>query len=58
MSAGLLYSIITMPFETAKNRMAFQSVDKVTGTYYTDVYIKRARERGRESTLGINFWTG
>lgn len=24
MSAGLIYSIITMPFETAKNRMAFQ----------------------------------
>jgi hypothetical protein len=24
MSAGLLYSLITMPFETAKNRMAFQ----------------------------------
>eukprot|EP00123_Amoebidium_parasiticum_P005475 comp16659_c0_seq1/m.14870 comp16659_c0_seq1/g.14870 ORF comp16659_c0_seq1/g.14870 comp16659_c0_seq1/m.14870 type:complete len:300 (-) comp16659_c0_seq1:345-1244(-) len=27
MSAGLLYSIITMPFETAKNRMAFQKPD-------------------------------
>ena len=27
MSAGLLYSLITMPFESAKNRMAFQKKD-------------------------------
>ena len=31
MSAGLLYSIVTMPFETAKNAMAFQKPDPVTG---------------------------
>lgn len=31
MVSGLLYSVITMPFETAKNRMAFQSVDPLTG---------------------------
>ena len=31
MSAGLIYSIITMPLETAKNRMAFQSADPATG---------------------------
>lgn len=31
MVSGLLYSVITMPLETAKNRMAFQSADKVTG---------------------------
>mmetsp|Transcript_49687 Transcript_49687/g.165997 ORF Transcript_49687/g.165997 Transcript_49687/m.165997 type:complete len:88 (+) Transcript_49687:806-1069(+) len=31
MSAGLIYSIITMPFETAKNRMAFQTPDPATG---------------------------
>jgi solute carrier family 25 oxoglutarate transporter 11 len=30
MSAGLLYSLITMPFETVKNRMAFQKPDPVT----------------------------
>ena len=28
--AGLIYSIVTMPFETAKNRMAFQKPDPVT----------------------------
>merc|ERR1711865_1279441 len=27
MSAGLIYSLVTMPFETAKNRMAFQKPD-------------------------------
>ena len=27
MSAGLIYSLITMPLETAKNRMAFQTAD-------------------------------
>jgi solute carrier family 25 oxoglutarate transporter 11 len=31
MTAGLLYACVTMPFETAKNRMAFQKPDKVTG---------------------------
>jgi solute carrier family 25 oxoglutarate transporter 11 len=31
MASGLLYSIVTMPFETAKNRMAFQRPDPVTG---------------------------
>eukprot|EP00605_Chrysophyceae_sp_TOSAG23-4_P000908 GSChrysophyteH1.ASY1.ANO1.1002.1 assembled CDS len=31
MTSGLLYSIITMPFETCKNRMAFQKVDPITG---------------------------
>jgi len=30
MSAGLIYSIVTMPFETAKNRMAFQKMDPIT----------------------------
>lgn len=31
MTSGLLYSIVTNPFETAKNRMAFQKPDPVTG---------------------------
>ena len=31
MSAGLIYSLITMPLETAKNRMAFQTADPATG---------------------------
>lgn len=28
---GRLYSVVTMPFETAKNRMAFQKPDPTTG---------------------------
>jgi len=31
MTSGLLYALVTMPFETAKNRMAFQKPDPVTG---------------------------
>ena len=31
MSSGLLYSIATMPLEAAKNRMASQKMDAVTG---------------------------
>ena len=31
MTSGLIYSVITMPLETAKNRMAFQKPDAVTG---------------------------
>jgi solute carrier family 25 oxoglutarate transporter 11 len=33
MSSGLLYSIVTNPFETVKNRMAFQKKDPVTGKF-------------------------
>lgn len=32
MSSGLLYSLVTMPFETAKNKLASQSKDPVTGS--------------------------
>lgn len=31
MTSGLIYSILTMPLETSKNRMAFQRPDPVTG---------------------------
>eukprot|EP01125_Pyxidicula_operculata_P001975 TRINITY_DN11961_c0_g1_i1.p1 TRINITY_DN11961_c0_g1~~TRINITY_DN11961_c0_g1_i1.p1 ORF type:complete len:302 (-),score=42.55 TRINITY_DN11961_c0_g1_i1:19-924(-) len=31
MASGFIYSMITMPFETAKNHMAFQKPDPVTG---------------------------
>lgn len=30
MTSGIIYSLITMPFESAKNRMAFQKPDPVT----------------------------
>lgn len=31
MTSGFIYSVVTMPFETTKNRMAFQRPDPVTG---------------------------
>lgn len=31
MCSGFIYSVITMPFETTKNRMAFQKIDVTTG---------------------------
>merc|ERR1712204_8239 len=43
MSAGLIYSIVTMPFETAKNRMAFQKPDPIT---------KEMPYRGTMQTIG------
>ena len=33
MTSGLLYSLATMPFETAKNQMAFQKADPNTGIF-------------------------
>ena len=55
-SAGLIYSIITMPLETAKNRMAFQKPDAAgklpyTSTFQTVTSIARA-----EGTLAL--WNG
>ena len=33
MTSGIIYSVLTMPLETTKNRMAVQKPDPVTGTY-------------------------
>jgi len=57
MSAGLIYSIITMPFETAKNRMAFQKPDAKTGKLpYTGTFqtIGAVSKAGGVSSL----WSG
>jgi len=48
MSAGLIYSVITMPLETAKNRMAFQIADAkgvlpYTSTLQTIGSVSRAQ---------------
>ena len=56
MSAGLIYSLLTMPLETAKNRMAFQTVDAAgklpyTGTIQTIGSVARA-----QGPLGL--WNG
>jgi solute carrier family 25 oxoglutarate transporter 11 len=50
MTSGFIYSVITMPFETAKNRMAFQRADPVTGqrpyTGAVQTITKVARQEG------------
>jgi len=56
MSAGLIYSLITMPLETAKNRMAFMKPDAsgklpYTGTVQTVTSVARA-----EGVLAL--WSG
>ncbi len=33
MASGLIYSLVTMPFETAKNKMASQRIDPATGKF-------------------------
>lgn len=43
MASGLLYSLITMPFETAKNRMAFQKA----GPDGKFLYTVRSRPGGQ-----------
>ena len=56
-SAGLLYSVITMPLETAKNQMAFQKPDPKTGQLpYTGTAQTIASIARTEGTLAL--WNG
>jgi hypothetical protein len=57
MTSGLIYSLITMPFETAKNRMAFQRPDPQTGlrpyTGAIQTITKIAKQEG-----ALQLWAG
>jgi len=57
MTSGLLYSLVTMPLETCKNRMAFQKPDPSTGklpfTSTTQALTKIAKNEGI-----LSLWTG
>jgi len=56
MAAGFIYSLITMPFETAKNRMAFQR-KQVDGTLLYRSTIQTITTIAKtEGTLSL--WTG
>jgi solute carrier family 25 oxoglutarate transporter 11 len=58
-SAGFIYSFITMPFETAKNRMAFQKPDPVTGKLPyrgTLQTIGKVARTGGLSSLWFGYW--
>lgn len=57
MTSGLIYSVITMPFETAKNRMAFQTADPVTGVRpYTGALQTITTIAKKEGVLRL--WSG
>mmetsp|Transcript_19506 Transcript_19506/g.30099 ORF Transcript_19506/g.30099 Transcript_19506/m.30099 type:complete len:317 (-) Transcript_19506:1896-2846(-) len=49
MTSGLVYSIITMPLEGAKNRMASQKADPVTGKLPYNSTIQTLRKVAREN---------
>jgi len=53
-TAGLVYSVITMPFESAKNRMASQTPDPATGKLpYTGTVQTLQKVAGTEGALSL-----
>lgn len=57
MTSGFIYSVVTMPFETAKNRMAFQRPDPVTGVRpYTGAVQTMRSIISKEGVLRL--WAG
>lgn len=57
MTSGLVYSIATMPFESAKNRMAFQKIDPITKTKpYKSAIQSITKIAGDEGILSL--WKG
>jgi len=57
MTSGLLYSVITMPFETTKNRMAFQRPDPTTGILpYRSIFQTMSSMAKAEGVLSL--WNG
>ena len=57
MTSGIIYSLVTMPLETTKNRMAFQKPDPVTGEklYKSTVQTMRLIA-GKEGVMRL--WAG
>eukprot|EP01116_Phalansterium_solitarium_P004588 TRINITY_DN15617_c0_g1_i1.p1 TRINITY_DN15617_c0_g1~~TRINITY_DN15617_c0_g1_i1.p1 ORF type:complete len:314 (-),score=142.98 TRINITY_DN15617_c0_g1_i1:415-1356(-) len=56
MTSGLIYSLITMPFETAKNRMAFQKPDASGQLAYKTTLQTFRTIAAKEGALGL--WKG
>jgi solute carrier family 25 oxoglutarate transporter 11 len=57
MTSGFIYSVITMPFETAKNRMAFQRPDPVTGQKPYTGAIQAITKVARQEGI-LQLWAG
>jgi len=54
MASGLIYSVVTMPLETAKNRMAFQKPDPATGkNLYTGALQTMRLIAAQEGVAGL-----
>lgn len=56
MSAGLFYSIVTMPLETSKNRMAFQKPDAAGNLKYRTI-VQTMKSIGRNEGI-LKLWSG
>jgi len=56
MSSGLIYSVVTNPLETAKNRMAFQQADKAGKLPYTGTIQTLKKIASEEGTAAL--WRG
>jgi solute carrier family 25 oxoglutarate transporter 11 len=56
MSSGLLYSLVTMPMETAKNRMAFQRADASGKMTYTGTIQTVSLIATKEGPLKVLFF--
>mmetsp|Transcript_26534 Transcript_26534/g.26785 ORF Transcript_26534/g.26785 Transcript_26534/m.26785 type:complete len:316 (+) Transcript_26534:63-1010(+) len=57
MTSGLIYAIATMPFESAKNRMAFQKVDPITNQKpYNSLFQTVTTIARKEGVLSL--WNG
>lgn len=57
MASGLLYSTVTMPFETSKNRMAFQKPDPSTGKLLYNSTIQTITTIAKNEGV-LKLWTG
>jgi solute carrier family 25 oxoglutarate transporter 11 len=57
MTSGLIYSFVTMPFEAAKNRMAFQKPDPATGKLQYDGMLSTWRFIVRNEGV-LQLWAG
>jgi solute carrier family 25 oxoglutarate transporter 11 len=57
MTSGIIYSIVTMPLETTKNRMAFQKPDPVTGERMYRTTVQSLRTIVKNEGL-LRLWAG
>ena len=57
MTSGIIYSVVTMPLETTKNRMAFQKADPITGIMPYRTTIQTITEIAKKEGV-FKLWAG